>query len=307
MQIHVTLLLDDGRRESLGPGAVIGRMVQATLRIDDPRISEAHALVSLRGAELKLLSLRGRLSVDGKPKTEVTLTPGLRITLAGFFRLTVESVALPDDILAVSTQDGLDEIVGAHGVVALFPGSASVLRSGYDPAAAAHVWTRAGESVLRRATDPEATAIDQRLTPGDTFEVGGALFRFVRVSRRALEARPTSDRGRDETRLKLVLRFDSVHIFGADGRSAVIDGIAARLICELHEIGAPIGWFEVSRLLWPTDGLTPTVVRQRWDQLLTRLRMRLREAGLRSDLVRPSQRGLVELQLGPEDQIVDET
>jgi len=37
------------------------------------------------------------------------------------------------------------------------------------------------------------------------------------------------------------------------------------------------------------------------------VRMRLREAGIRSDLVRPTQRGLVELQLGPDDEVVDQT
>ncbi len=56
-------LAPDGRSELLGPGDIIGRMPTATLTINDPHVSEAHALVSLRGSELKLPGLRGRSSV----------------------------------------------------------------------------------------------------------------------------------------------------------------------------------------------------------------------------------------------------
>ena len=313
MHIGATFIRDNGQRESLGPGAIIGRMPQASLRVDDPRISEAHALVSLRGAQLKLLALRGRLSVDGKPRTDTTLTPGLRITLAGFYRLTVESVVLPDQVFAIALDQPPHDIIGAHGVVAIFPRSHAPLRVGYDPEAAAHVWTRANESLLRTVS-PQAQSeqareefADHRLVPGASFVLDGVPFSFRSVARDALDAHTTTDRGRDETRLKLVLCFDSVHIHGSDGRSVTVDGIAARLLCELYEIGSPVAWQEVANLLWPADTGPVTALRQRWDQLLTRLRMRLREAGVRSDLVRPSQRGLVELLLGPDDVVEDQT
>ncbi len=265
-------------------------------------------MVSLRGAELKLLALRGRLSVDGKPKTDVVLTTGLRITIAGFFGLTVVGVLLPTEVLALIPVDLPDEAVGTHGVVAIFPASPALLRQGFDPAAAAHVWTEDDRTVLRLSRPDDARPTDIRVAPGDSFEVDGVRFRLDLVPRTMLEARPTSDRGRNETRLKLILKFDLVRIHGADGRSVVLDGIAARMVSELYEIGAPIAWQEVARLLWPADEATgAAALRQRWDQLMTRVRMRLREAGIRSDLVRPSQRGLVELQLGPEDEVEDLT
>jgi len=263
-------------------------------------------MVSLRGAELKLLALRGRLSVDGKPKTDVVLSPGLRITVAGYFGLTVVAVDLPSEVLALIPVDLPDEAIGTHGVVAIFPASPSLLRPGFDPAAAAHVWSEDDVTVLRLADD-EARLVDRRLVPGDGFDVDGIHFRLDLVPRAMLEARPTRDRGRFETRLKLILKFDLVRIHGADGRSVVLDGIAARMVSELYEIGAPIAWQEVARLLWPSEDTTTPALRQRWDQLMTRVRMRLREAGIRSDLVRPSHRGLVELQLGPEDEVEDLT
>ena len=39
------------------------------LHVDDARVSEAHALVSLRGRELQLLALRGRFAVDSTPRS----------------------------------------------------------------------------------------------------------------------------------------------------------------------------------------------------------------------------------------------
>lgn len=307
MKVAVTFQLDDGRRIELAPGQIVGRMAGAAARIEDPRVSEAHALVSLRGAELKLLALRGRLSVDGKPKTDVVLSPGLRVTIAGYFGLTVVAIELPKDVLALIPVDHPDEAIGTHGVVAIFPSSPALLRPGFDPAAAAHVWSEVDHTVLRLGHQDETRTGDRRLVPGDTFEVEGRGFRLDLVPRAMLEARPTSDRGTYETRLKLILKFDLVRIHGADGRSVVLDGIAARMVSELYEIGAPIAWQEIARLLWPNEETGTTALRQRWDQLMTRVRMRLREAGIRSDLVRPSHRGLVELQLGPEDEVEDQT
>lgn len=306
MRVTARLLLDDGRQIEVAPGALIGRMPQCQVRVDDPRVSEAHALVSLRGSQLHLLALRGRLSVDGKPKTTVVLQPGVRVTLASFFRITVEAVELPTRILVVSTCEPSPESVGAHGVVAILPHTLMPLRQGYDPAAEAHVWTRDEGSYLRRP-GPSGAPVDTALAPGMTFEVDGRTFRLDCVERGALESRPTTELGHDHTRLKLVLKYDSVLISASDGRSTVVDGHGARALCELWAVRVPLAWQEIANQLWPEADLLPAARRQRWDQLLTRVRMRLRQAGLRSDIVRSSQRGLVELLLGPEDTVEDLT
>jgi len=306
VRVRARLVLDDRRHVEVAPGALIGRMPQCAVRIEDPRISEAHALVSLRGAQLRLLALRGRLSVDGKPKTDVALSAGLRVTLASFFGFTVESVELPPRVLAVSLCEPPWDMVGAQGVVAVFPNNPSPLRSGFHPDAEAHVWTRDAGSSLRRF-GPEGQPIDVPLEPGTTFDAGGQTFSLDLVEREVLEARPTSELGRDQTRLSLVLNYDSVRVTAADGRTVIIDGIGARALCELWEIRAPIPWQEIAGLLWPEPGLSASMRRQRWDQLMTRVRMRLRVAGLRSDLLRSSQRGLVELLLGPDDVVEDLT
>jgi pSer/pThr/pTyr-binding forkhead associated (FHA) protein len=50
MLATVRLRLPDGSTTTLAPGDIIGRMASAALVLDDGRVSEAHAMVSLRGA-----------------------------------------------------------------------------------------------------------------------------------------------------------------------------------------------------------------------------------------------------------------
>lgn len=83
MRAFVTFTMcKTGVMVDVGPGEIIGRSPMAALCLEDPQISEAHSLVSLRGQSLMLLGLRGRFRVPGKIQTEVVLTNGLRIELA---------------------------------------------------------------------------------------------------------------------------------------------------------------------------------------------------------------------------------
>ena len=52
MRASVRLRLPDGTIETLYAGDLIGRTWAAALRLDDPDVSEAHAMVSLRGERL---------------------------------------------------------------------------------------------------------------------------------------------------------------------------------------------------------------------------------------------------------------
>ncbi len=78
---QLTLSSDDSR-VTVHPGDLIGRLASADVVISDPRVSEAHALVSLRRRSLRLLGLRGALSVGGREVDVVTLAPGVRVDLA---------------------------------------------------------------------------------------------------------------------------------------------------------------------------------------------------------------------------------
>jgi hypothetical protein len=56
-----------GEELELEPGDVIGRSWKAALWLQDPRVSECHAAVSLRDGGLRLIALRGRFSLGKGP------------------------------------------------------------------------------------------------------------------------------------------------------------------------------------------------------------------------------------------------
>ncbi len=299
MRIHVRLRLPDASEVSLAPGDVIGRMARAALRIQDPRISEAHALVSLRGAELRLLALRGRLGVEGKPRTEVKLVPGVRVVLGAYLPLVVTEVSLPPEVPILSINSGAASIdVPLDGVFALHP-SPPYLVSGFDPQALATLWP-GDEGAWVRPPD----APDRLLRAGERVRIGDLDVGLTLAASAVLDHGATLDGGRSDIALRLVLHYDTVHVHASDGSSVVIDGLAARLVCELAQLATPVAWSALAPTLWPgEDDLG--VLRQRWDKTTSRLRKRLIEGRLRHDLVRASHAGLVELFLGPEDRVED--
>ena len=67
--VQATLRLGNGDLHVVRPGDLIGRLWRADLSIDDPAVSEAHALVTLRGGALKIRRLGGPLRVSGMPAT----------------------------------------------------------------------------------------------------------------------------------------------------------------------------------------------------------------------------------------------
>jgi hypothetical protein len=105
--------------------------------------------------------------------------------------------------------------------------------------------------------------------------------------------------------LKLVARFHSVHIVRDGEAPLLLDGVAARIVSELVLLGGPTAWDVVARDIWKEPIALP-VLRGRWDAQLSRLRSRLRGAGIRPDLVRSDRHGFVELVLHPDDVVVDE-
>jgi hypothetical protein len=299
MRSLVRFMLEDDREIELEPGDLVGRMPGCALRIEDPRISEAHAMVSRRREGLVLLSLRGRLSVDGKPKTRIVLTPDTRIILSGFFPLVVTTAECPSTRLAVVALPLANPPVVAAlaRVVSLYAEMRREPVTWFDPEAEAHVLGGTSGPRLRIPGAP-----DRPLRVDETFAVGGAQFRLALIDQAKPDAVSTSDRGHLDVSLKITARYDTVLIASDIGKSVTLDGIAARMLTELAEIKAPVAWAELARHLWnaPPDAAT----RHRWDQLLVRVRGKLREAGIRTDLIRSNRSGLVELVLGPLDKLL---
>lgn len=279
---------------SLGPGDLIGRSWCAILHLDDPRISEAHAMVSLRGDRLRLLALRGRFEHAGRVVTEIDLEPGVRLMLAPEVELTVLDVFLPPELAALEG-DGLTP--------SFLPGSCALVTqpeprivAPATPDAGAWLWPR-GEGWRLRTAEGE-----RDLSPGDTFTLNGRRFTF---RLRPLSSAPATREGLGVAHsLRIVLRYETAHVHRAGQVPVVVDGIGARMIGELHAFGVPVPWQTLTEQLWP--GARPELARKRFDGVLARLRASLREGGIRPDLVRSNGLGQFELFLEPGDEVEDQ-
>ncbi|MCB9691144.1 MAG: FHA domain-containing protein [Alphaproteobacteria bacterium] len=297
MRAHAVVRCPLGNEVELGPGAVIGRLPGAALRVDDPRVSEAHALVSLRGRDLKLLPLRGRIAHGGRQVPEVVLEPGQDVFLAPGLAVRIVDVTLPGEVLALAG-DGLPRQV-LSGVCSLSLRPAR-LEPRFDPDADAWLWGE-GEGWTLRTRE----GLERTLAPGDAVEIGGQ--RFV------AEAVPLGGAAGASTRgtvglaapVRVVAHYDTVEIHPTTGPAVLLSGVMARLVSELVLLGGPVAWQTLASEVWGEG--TSEMLRHRLDVTLSRIRARLRRGGVRSDLVASDGAGCVALFLGPDDVVEDRT
>lgn len=290
------------------PGSLVGRLSTAAIHLLDPRVSEVHALVSLRGNRLKLLALRGRLKVGQDVVDSVMLEQGVRIALADGILLFVEDAFVPPFALMLcGAEQGPVELVAATYSLIAGTGDAPSFRlvPEYVAGALAHLWVSAESLWIGRAG-----AAPEKLAIGRTYTINGCPLQVVNLPLSGTSDTLTTDgadhRGSSDDALVVTARYTSVHIFHTSG-TVVLSGRPANLVSELVRFGGkPVPWEVVAREVWSavTDRM---LLRQNLDRTLQRLRDRLREANLREDLVRPDGTGNIELVLHPRDRIVDET
>jgi hypothetical protein len=111
-------------------------------------------------------------------------------------------------------------------------------------------------------------------------------------------------RAGDAGPLRIVTFYDTVQLHRSDGEVVVLAGQLARVVSELVSLRQPVAWEELAQPHWRHIDDRDTL-RRRWDGLLGRLRDRLRDAGLPTDLVSSTRIGLVELVLREGDEVVD--
>lgn len=297
MRARVCLILEDGHEVVLHPGDIIGRSRSAALRIDDIRVSEAHAMVSLRGGELRLLALRGMLAVDRKPMTDVVVEPGLDILLAPGVSLGVSDVTLPTHVLAIEGDDLERVPLDGHSASLLLHPRPRV-HNGYVDDAAAYLWSY-GEGWTMRLGDEALLDLDE----GVEWTVEGHTFRSVQVPLSAIGSRSTQLRGRLHPPLRIVVNFDTASIHREGHPVVGLGGIVARMLSELVILDGPAHWTLIARSIW--RDLDDAQLRRRWDKNIARLRKKLRAAGIRPDLVRADGSGHFELFRYTGDAFVD--
>lgn len=297
MGAFVRLRLADGRVVELKPGDVLGRMRTAALRFNDPRISEAHALVSLRSSQLRLLALRGRFTIDGRPTSEAVLEVGLVIHLAHDLPLVVTALGLPGHIAALEGPSFARAVLPP--VAALHVAQELTLTSGFSTTADALLWEHDERYHLRTGTT------EVEVQPGVPFVVAGHELRIVHIDLRDASASRTDVNDVDNP-LAISARFDTVHIVMNAREPVVLGGHNARIVSELVALGGHADWEVVAREIWGHDEDLPPL-RKRWDSALARLRTKLREGRVRDDLVRTNGSGHAELFLRPGDRVDDQT
>ena len=274
----------------------MGRVWTAALAIEDARVSEAHALVSLRDGALVLLALRRLLRVAGREVRQVVLTPGLVVDLADGVSLEVEAVELPETVLALEGE-GLGRRI-LSGAAFLRLGPPPELLPRYVPDARAHVWSYgAGWRYRVDGGEPHDLVAGQGIAVGDSF------FRVVEV--RLREASRSGTEVGNDVPLRIVARHVTVHLHREGQPICVLAGVAGRIVSELVVMGVPVSWEMLAAQIWPDEDDRGTL-RRRWDVHLGRLRVKLREARIREDLVRPDGRGNLELVLAARDVVEDQ-
>jgi len=297
---YVRFRLPDGSTAQVSPGGLIGRATGAELKIANPEVSEAHALITLRGHQLHMLSLRRWIILDGERCSSIALKPGQRIFLAQTVMLEVEAVELPDHVLTVSCNDR-EICTLSESVYSLSTTSAGVVATPEFVAAAdAHLWGNAEGFTLRVGGQAPVDAV-----AGTEWQQGAHR---LKIAARPLGdgAMSTRSLGQNDPPLTITARYDTVYIHTPGRPQAVLSGLLARIVSELVTIGKLVSWEAVAREIWG-DESDRNVMRQNWDRNMRRLRAHLREAGVRADLVRPDGRGNVEIYLLPQDRVIDES
>lgn len=296
MRPHVCLQLADGSTVECEHGDLVGRVWSAAVWLDDPRVSEAHAMVSLRDGEFYLLALRRMLVVDGQVVSAVRLRPGVSVALADGLAVTVTSIALPETVLSIEAT-GFPRVI-LPGVCSVTAVPRPKLVGRYEPEAPCVIWCTGDQWRLRLQGETRLIASD------DAFTLDGVTFTIHAISTAISGPGVTIAAGGVQASLKIIVAYDSVQIHREDDPIVLLNGVQARIISELAQFGRPAPWQLVAREVWP-DEVDTRALRKRWDVSLTRLRAKLRVARVRPDLIVAHGTGNIELVLRGQDVVED--
>lgn len=272
------LRLPDGRLRDVAAGGIIGRLASAACRLDNPRVSEAHALLSLRDGALNLLALRGGLAVNGSSVREVILRQAMRIEFAEGVAVEVVDLIVPEGVLALRMRDGRTfPLLGE--IWSLLDGPQMEFTSRFVEGAMATMWsTGSGWRWAMSGERPKDLCI------GDSLEINGAWMEIVEISLSELVVPETRGAGRLHPPLRLRPTFTSVRLEVEGRPPVIISGVPGRILSELCEFHEPVDWKLVAELVWP-DEEDAWRLRRNWDRNLRTLRDKLSASGLRQDLV----------------------
>jgi hypothetical protein len=281
------LELSSGGRTLLFAGDQIGRLRTAHLYIQDPRISELHAYLSLRDGALHLLKLRGNISLFGVAVASVALEPGVEIELAEGLSVRVLELHLPDNAAAMLIDGTLHPLPGGRWSVI-----AGRLLAGTRPEAELWVWNDGSQWYLQ---EPGRAPQEMDEHP---LQAAGYTLHFKQMAQAPQQVEQTLGRS-PRPALRNQAPVDSVILESVSGKGGRLVGNSARLLTLLAELEGPAHWELVAKEIWPRLDDRERL-RSRWDRGLWSLRQMLARLELPVDLVQ-TQGGQVELVLGAHD------
>lgn len=168
--------------------------------------------------------------------------------------------------------------------------------AGYDPAASLWLLSTGGGWVALRPGEEVGRAVSE----GSAWEVEGRRVQAVGVPPRDVE--PTQS---PRQAMRIVLRYDHVHIHREFADPLVLGGQPAQLISELYAMGGSARWQDLAGQIW-REAAPDHRQSDRYWSAVKRLRGKLRDAGIREDLLHSAGGGRVDLLIEPGDVVIDE-
>ncbi len=168
----------------------------------------------------------------------------------------------------------------------------------------ADAWIWSTGPRLRLRLRPGGAALARDLNPGDNFSLGDRTFSLTAIHIERAGTDATLAHGRVGEALQMVAGWDTFRMGRAGRPPVIIGGVSARLLSQLADVGTALSWEGLARELWPADPDRDSL-RRRLDVALSRLRSRLRASGIRTDLVRSTGAGHLELVCYPGDVVDD--
>jgi len=295
----VRFLLPNGSVHVLPLGGIVGRSPYSAVHIDDPAISEAHALLSWRGGELRLIALRRRFAVRGQAVEAVRLFEGDEIELAPGWAIEILEVTLPPHVLTLEGAGLPTQLL--PDVAALTLGPPPTLSTRISPSADATLWQSSEmppPGVRIRSSD------GGEITPDSdgNFALGGQRFRILAVPTRSVADAAT---GRPSQREALSVTLDGELVrIGDISRTIEFQGVQGRLLRILTVERVACDWPTLASRVW-TDRADWDALRSRLDTTVSRIRQRLKSVGFAPALLRSNGAGGFLLALEERDHVLD--
>lgn len=270
---HVVFRLPDNRCVPVPVGGFIGRVSTAHLRLRDPEVSEGHAMISLRGREIRILALRGPVVVNDTPVAEAALRVRQKIRLSPTTVLIVEDVVLPESVLAIEGLQG--------GPVELAESAASLLSApariepGLHRDAWAWIWNEGDAWFVQ-----ETGGVPTLLEVGRALERGDDRLRVISVP---LGRGPNDTKAEDGAPVRVEIGPGFARMGAGRGPMLSLGGNQADLIRLLAEADAPVHWTRLAKYFWPEKDQPKW--RDRFDAMVKELKAKLRDHRIRPDVV----------------------